>query len=87
MAAVRSVLIGLIDLYQLLVIGYVLLSWVRPAGRGVVAEAYRVLGTVVEPWLGLFRRFIPPIGMVDVSPVVALLALYAIQRVVGAVLR
>jgi YggT family protein len=33
------------------------------------------LRDVTEPYLSLFRRFIPPIGPVDVSPIVAILVL------------
>ncbi|MED3625089.1 YggT family protein [Neobacillus thermocopriae] len=30
---------------------------------------------LVEPYLGFFRRFIPPLGPIDFSPIIALLAL------------
>lgn len=35
---------------------------------------------VVEPYLGLFRRFIPPLGPIDISPIVALLAFRFIRQ-------
>ncbi len=54
---------------------YVMMSWL-PTDRGLLADIYHVLGKVCDPYLNLFRRFIPPIGgMVDVSPIVALLVL------------
>jgi uncharacterized protein YggT (Ycf19 family) len=83
-----DLLVQLIDYYQLLIIAYVLMSWIRPSG--VIADIYRILGTIVEPWLGLFRRFIPPLGMMDISPIVAIIALSLIQtglRTFGAQLR
>jgi len=62
-----------LSFYQFLIIAYVLLSWF-PAS-GTVWEIRRVLGTVVEPYLGLFRRIVPLVGMFDISPIVALLVL------------
>lgn len=32
------------------------------------------IGKLVEPYLGIFRRFIPPLGAIDFSPIVALIA-------------
>jgi uncharacterized protein YggT (Ycf19 family) len=37
---------------------------------------------VAEPYLRIFRRFIPPIGPLDLSPIVAILVL----RIVGGIL-
>jgi len=76
--SVVGILIQLIDFYQLLIIAYVIMSWFRP--RGFLADVYRTLGSIVEPWLGLFRRFIPPLGMIDISPIVAIIVLTLIQR-------
>lgn len=70
-----------ISLYQLLIVAYVLLSWL-PAS-GTVWEIRRMLGTVVEPYLGLFRRVVPPLGMIDISPIVALLVLSWLIRPVA----
>ncbi len=64
----------LVSFYEILIIAYILMSWFRPSS-GMLLDVYRVLGTITEPWLGIFRRFIPPIGMIDISPIVALLVL------------
>jgi YggT family protein len=48
------------------------MSWV-PASRET--KFGRMLETITEPYLGFFRKFIPPLGMIDISPIVALLAL------------
>jgi uncharacterized protein YggT (Ycf19 family) len=42
------------------------------------SAALGFLRDVTEPYLGLFRRFIPPIGPVDVSPIVAILLLQVV---------
>lgn len=50
-------------------------SWI-PMGGGIITDVYHALGKICDPFLDLFRRFIPPIGgIVDVSPIVALLVL------------
>lgn len=60
-------------IYQYLVIAYVLLSWLPSARASFVGE---ILAKLVEPYLSPFRRLIPPIaGMIDISPIVALIAL------------
>ncbi|MFK7693357.1 YggT family protein [Paenibacillus sp. HJGM_3] len=76
-------------IYQYLVIAYVLLSWLPSARESFIGE---ILGKLVEPYLTPFRRIIPPIaGMIDISPIVALLALQfviaGINTVVGYILR
>lgn len=71
--SVTLLLVTLLRFYSWLIIAYVIMSWI-PAG-GIVADIYRALGSICEPYLGLFRRFIPPLGMVDISPIVAILVL------------
>ncbi|GEB33054.1 MULTISPECIES: YggT family protein [Brevibacillus] len=58
--------------YQFMIIAYILMSWVpqmRETGIGQLLER------LVEPYLAPFRRFIPTLGFIDISPIVALLAL------------
>ena len=53
---------------------------------GLLQDIAAVLDSVCGPWLGLFRRFIlcrrsaPPMGGIDFSPVVAIIALQLVQR-------
>lgn len=77
---------ALADVYTMIIFVYVLMSWI-PVSTGVVADIYRVLGRVCDPFLDVFRRFIPPIGgMVDISPIVALLVLQLGVRLIISVL-
>ena len=50
---------SLIDFYALLIFVYVVLSWF-PRSLG---EVRRVLASICEPYIGVFRRFIPVMGM------------------------
>ena len=62
-----------ISFYGFLIIGYVLLSWLPATGTAL--EIRKTLGTFVEPYLGLFRRIVPNMGMIDISPIIGLLVL------------
>lgn len=60
------------QIYFFLIIIYVLMSWIpglRDSSFGALVEK------VVEPYLGIFRSIIPPLGMIDFSPIVAILVL------------
>ena len=48
---------------------------------GLLQDIAAVLDSVCGPWLNLFRRF-PPMGGIDFSPVVAIIALQLVQRLV-----
>lgn len=60
-------------IYNFMIIAYVFMSWLPNVRESFVGEW---LGKLVEPYLSPFRRLIPPIGgMLDISPIVALIAL------------
>nr|WP_230633149.1 YggT family protein [Paenibacillus athensensis] len=70
----------LMEIYYFMIIGYILLSWVPSARDSFIGE---LLGKAVEPYLSPFRRIIPTLGFIDLSPIVALIAL---RFVVGGLL-
>ena len=53
---------------------------------GLMQDIAAVLDTIVGPYLNLFRRYIPPMGGMDFSPVVAVIALSVIERLVLGIL-
>lgn len=63
--------------YSLMLVAYVLMSWVPAVQNTSVG---RILTKLCEPYLGIFRKFIPPIGMIDISPIVAIFLLNYIQK-------
>lgn len=70
---IDSFVMTLYNIYNFMIIGYILLSWLPSARESFIGEW---LGKLVEPYLTPFRRIIPPIGgMLDISPIVALFAL------------
>ncbi|MEE1420475.1 MAG: YggT family protein [Eggerthellaceae bacterium] len=72
---ISSILIALADTYSLVIFIYVMMSWI-PMSSGVIADIYSALGKICDPFLDLFKRLIPPIGgMIDITPIIALLVL------------
>ena len=61
---------------------YCLLTWIPMRRGGLMEDIAAVLDSICGPWLNLFRRFIPPMGGVDFSPVVAIIALQILQRLI-----
>ncbi|MDQ0661287.1 MULTISPECIES: YggT family protein [unclassified Paenibacillus] len=73
MYQIESVLYTLYQIYFYMVIVYILMSWLPNARESFIGEW---LGKLVEPYLRPFRRFIPPLfGVLDISPIVALIVL------------
>lgn len=76
---------ALVLVYTIMILLYIVVNFLF--AFGVRPGYYRWLDTVLgflrdvsEPYLRIFRRFIPPLGPIDLSPIVAILVL----RIVGA---
>jgi uncharacterized protein YggT (Ycf19 family) len=78
-----SVFVGV---YILLVFAYVLTSWIRLPYSPTLNRIQRFLYDVCDPYLRLFRRILPPIGGLDLSPIVAVFVLVILQRLLNALL-
>lgn len=77
MNTIAGFIIALMNIYSWLIIIYILMSWVPNARESNFGE---MLGRIVEPYLEPFRKIIPPLGMLDISPIVALIALRLAER-------
>jgi YggT family protein len=62
----------LIDLYSLIVLGSVIISWLQLPPTHPVAT---FLGVMTDPLLAPIRRVLPPMGGLDFSPLVLLVGL------------
>ncbi len=71
-----------IQIYSFIIIISILMSWVPSARETKIGQ---IIERITEPYLSFFRKFIPPLGMIDISPIVALLALQLISSGVLAV--
>ncbi|WP_077300371.1 YggT family protein [Virgibacillus pantothenticus] len=63
--------------YTFALIIYIFMSWFPGARESAVGE---VLTKICEPYLEVFRKFIPPLGMIDFSPIVAIIVLRFAQK-------
>jgi YggT family protein len=70
--------------YVLLIFVYVLTSWVRLPYSVWVRRISDFLRDVCEPYLRIFRRILPPLGPLDLSPVVAIFVLFVLMRLIDA---
>ena len=83
--ALRDVVIVVLDLYTYVIIAAVVVSWL--VGFGVINThnqiarvVVRMLHALTEPVFGPIRRILPPMGGLDLSPLVALLLIFFLQR-------
>lgn len=67
----------LFQVYTLMLFARILGSWVPQVNE---YRFMRFIAYYTDPYLNLFRRIIPPLGMFDLSPIVAFLALSFIQN-------
>ncbi len=75
------------SLYVLVLLAWVILSWVRFAGwrppaSGIGRSAIELLEDLVRPVVTPIRRIVPPVGMLDLSVLVAFIILYVIRQAV-----
>jgi len=71
-----------IILYGIVLVAYILMSWVRLPYSPTLDRIQHFVHDVSEPYLRLFRRVLPMAGAFDFSPIIAFLALGAINRLV-----
>ena len=72
MGIIISILSAAIYYYSWALIIYILMSWFPNARSSTIGQ---FLGKICEPYLEPFRKIIPPLGMIDISPIVAFLVL------------
>ena len=86
MYALQLFIVKLADAYTTILLVYVLMSWIPYGASKWVEDIRSVLASISEPYLGLFRRIIPPLGMIDFSPVVAIIVLQLAESLILAIL-
>jgi uncharacterized protein YggT (Ycf19 family) len=74
------------SIYILCILAYVLLSWIQLPYSSVAATLQRFLDEVVRPYLSIFRRVLPTLGPLDLSPIVAVIVLLVAAQVVNALI-
>jgi YggT family protein len=92
-AAARILLITVLDIYWYIILAAVIASWLVGFGiinsyNPVARSILRALHALTEPVFGPVRRIIPPIGGLDLSPLIVLLLLTFLRNwlVIGTIL-
>ena len=84
--SIQSFIGVFIGVYVLLILAYIITSWIRLPYSPWLNRIQRFLYDVCEPYLRIFRRVIPPLGPLDLSPMVAVISLLILQRISVALL-
>jgi uncharacterized protein YggT (Ycf19 family) len=72
-----------IYVYSILILAYIITSWVRLPYSLWLNRIQRFLYDVCDPYLRLWRRILPTFGPLDLSPVVGVAFLYILSNILG----
>jgi YggT family protein len=81
-----GIICAAITVYYFVLFARIILSWTTMFGWSPppgLSPAIRVVYDLTEPVMGFFRRFIPPIGMFDLSVLVLFIVLRMVQVGLG----
>jgi len=84
---IADFLSALLTVYVILILAYIVIQFffafgARPGYYRWLDAVLQFLRDVAEPYLRIFRRFIPPIGPIDISPIVAIIVLQVVGGIV-----
>ena len=72
-----------IYVYSILILAYIITSWVRLPYSLWLNRIQRFLYDVCDPYLRLWRRILPTFGPLDLSPVVGVAFLYILSNILS----
>ena len=89
---VADFLQALLRVYVILILVYIVVNLLfafgaRPPYSRALDAVLGFLRDVCEPYLSIFRRFIPPLGPIDISPIVAILVLQIVGGIIVSAIR
>ena len=81
----REILCIALDVYTLILFARIILSWVTMfwSPPPALSPAIRVVYDLTEPVMGFFRRYIPAVGGLDLSPIFIFIILSLVRRRIG----
>jgi uncharacterized protein YggT (Ycf19 family) len=86
----RSTIASFVDVfigvYILLILAFIITSWIRLPYSPWLNRVQRFLYDVCDPYLRLFRRVLPPFGPLDLSPMLGVVVLIVLQQVIHTLL-
>lgn len=78
--SIAGIVSNIFYFYFLLIILRIFLTWLP--NLDWYQQPYRALREITDIYLDIFRRFIPPVGGLDFSPIVAIIVLQILQGLV-----
>jgi YggT family protein len=75
-----------VTVYTLVILAYIITSWLRLPYSPWLNRIQRFLYDVSEPYLRLFRRVLPSMGPLDLSPMLGLIFLIVIDQLLARIL-
>ena len=84
--SIESFLKVFVYVYSLLILAYIITSWVRLPYSPWLNRIQRFLYDVCDPYLRLWRRILPTFGPLDLSPVIGVASLYIFLRIILSIL-
>ncbi|HEV8688271.1 MAG TPA: YggT family protein [Gaiellaceae bacterium] len=84
--AIQNFLNVFIGVYILVILVYIITSWIRLPYSPWLNRIQRFLYDVCDPYLRLFRRIVPALGPLDLSPMLAVIVLLVFQQLVSSIL-
>lgn len=88
MTSLYQILMLILQIAQYLIFAHFIMSWllafnVLNPRQQFVQQVWGGLSRLLEPLYGPIRRILPPMGGLDLAPLVALIAIYALQIVLA----
>ena len=84
--SIESFIDVFVVVYTLVIFAYVISGWISMPYSPWLNRIQRFLYDVCEPYLRLFRRILPTLGPLDLSPIVAVGSLYLLRYVLDSIL-
>jgi YggT family protein len=84
--AIQNFVNVFIRVYILVILVYIILSWIRLPYSPWLNRIQRFLYDVCDPYLRIFRRIVPALGPLDLSPMLAVIVLLIFQQLLNAIL-
>lgn len=81
LSLVANALANFLWIYFILIIIRVLLSWFPNVNW--LSPPFSILSQLTDPYLNVFRSFIPPLGGLDLSPILAIFLLQFLVQLLG----
>ena len=83
----RDLLLALVNVLWFAILGRVILSWLLMTGMrsDVIIRLDYALGIVTEPLMRPLRRVVPSLGMIDITPIVAIILLSVVRQAIVSV--